>query len=459
VVAYSNYGCALAGYIVQRISGEPFEQYVEHHIFAPLDMRLSSFRQPLPGGLASNEATGYRSGKAQAFELIGPAPAGGMSTTALDMAHFMIAHLQHGRYGEQSILDTPTADLMHSVAYRPVPPLNGMALGFYHEDRNGQHIIGHAGGTNYFRSDMHLFLDAGVGIFVAMNAGGVANAADRIRRTLLASFADRYFPLDTPSEPALATAFAHARSATGHYMSSQRSGGNFGSFLDLFNQAILTMNPDGTIELDQIRTPSGIPLRWHETAPFMWRALGRSDRLGMRVENGCIAAIYSDYFAPSSVFLPVPLWRSAAWNLPLLVAALSVLTVALFEWPVSALLRKIVRRPRKYQAGELIRYRLVRITCFLNLLFIGGLILFIVAVIEPGYLQLTSQIDPWLRLFQGLGLIGLAGTGIAVYGAYAAWAHESSWWRRTSSTLVAAACLAIAWLGFGFHLLSKSLNF
>jgi len=48
VPAYSNYGTTLAGYIVQRVSGEPFDAYVERHIFAPLDMRHASFRQPLP---------------------------------------------------------------------------------------------------------------------------------------------------------------------------------------------------------------------------------------------------------------------------------------------------------------------------------------------------------------------------------------------------------------------------
>jgi hypothetical protein len=306
---------------------------------------------------------------------------------------------------------------------------------------------------------MHLFLDAGVGIFVAMNAGGIGNAADGIRRTLLTGFADRYFPLDTPGEPTLATAFDHARMATGHYVSSQRSVGNFGSFLGLFGQATLTMNQDGTIELDKIRTPRGMPLRWHEVAPFLWRSLDTNDRLGLRVENGRVAAIYSDYFAPSSVLLPVSPWHDAAWILPLLLAALSVLTLALLGWPVSALIRRMTRRPRKYERRELIRHRLVRTACFLNLLFIGGLIVFIVVVIGPGYLPLTRQIDPWLRLFQVFGAFGLAGTCIALYSAYVAWADRASWWTRAASSLVAAACAAVAWVGFGFHVLNASLDF
>src|SRR5580704_2219786 len=58
--AYSNYGASLAGYIVERVAHEPFDAYVEHHIFEPLDMKHSSFRQPLPPELAPLMATGYR---------------------------------------------------------------------------------------------------------------------------------------------------------------------------------------------------------------------------------------------------------------------------------------------------------------------------------------------------------------------------------------------------------------
>src|ERR1044072_1893826 len=46
--AYSNYGASLAGYIVERVSGEKFDDYMDRHIFAPLDMQNSTFRQPLP---------------------------------------------------------------------------------------------------------------------------------------------------------------------------------------------------------------------------------------------------------------------------------------------------------------------------------------------------------------------------------------------------------------------------
>ena len=60
--AYSNYGASLAGYIVQRLSGESFDSYIEKHIFAPLDMKHSSFRQPLPAELVPLMSKGYPAG-------------------------------------------------------------------------------------------------------------------------------------------------------------------------------------------------------------------------------------------------------------------------------------------------------------------------------------------------------------------------------------------------------------
>jgi CubicO group peptidase (beta-lactamase class C family) len=101
VPAYSNYGTSLAGYIVERVSGEPFDTYVERHIFAPLHMAHTTFRQPLPAHFAADASKGYMQDNVppNAFELVTTAPAGSVSATGADMANFMIAHLQDGRFG------------------------------------------------------------------------------------------------------------------------------------------------------------------------------------------------------------------------------------------------------------------------------------------------------------------------------------------------------------------------
>src|SRR5580700_5287248 len=129
--AYSNWGASLAGYIVQRVSGEKFDDYLDKHIFAPLDMKHSSFRQPLPADLVPLMSKGYTeaSEEPHVFEIVGPAPAGSLSSPGEDMAHFMIAHLQNGEYNGNRILRADTAEMMHNSPLTFLPPLNRMELG------------------------------------------------------------------------------------------------------------------------------------------------------------------------------------------------------------------------------------------------------------------------------------------------------------------------------------------
>src|SRR5690242_3352719 len=142
--AYSNYATAVAGYIVQRTSGKPFEQYVADNIYVPLGMSHTTFVQPLPPNLQPLMSNGYTraSQAAKPFEFVQAFPAGSVSTSGADMCNFMIAHLQDGRFGSAQILKPETAKLMHSRQFAADPRLNGMALGFYEESRNGHRIIG-----------------------------------------------------------------------------------------------------------------------------------------------------------------------------------------------------------------------------------------------------------------------------------------------------------------------------
>src|SRR5437667_10254617 len=97
--------------------------------------------------------------------------------------------------------------------------MNGMALGFYEETTNGHRIIGHAGDTQYFHSDLHLILDAGVGLFLSYNSAG--KSGTRSREAVRHPFLDSYCPY----EPAPVSAVAgprHAQPGSGRYIISRR---------------------------------------------------------------------------------------------------------------------------------------------------------------------------------------------------------------------------------------------
>ena len=175
-ISYSNYGTALAGYIVERVSGEPFADYVERHIFTPLGMASTTFREPLPAALAPHMATGYRvtDGRfvARPFELFSPVmPAGSASSSGPDMARFMTALLNGGALGQTRILKPESVKLLTSDAHANAPDLPGMAHGFFVVREAGPRIVGHGGNTGDFHSHMILAPEAGLGFFVSETGG------------------------------------------------------------------------------------------------------------------------------------------------------------------------------------------------------------------------------------------------------------------------------------------------
>ena len=222
-VAYSNYGATLAGYILERVSGIRFEDYVEEFIFRPLNMSHSTFCQPLPVSLEPAMSKTYRAAWEipSQFQICQTIPAGGLSSSAGDMAKFMIAHLQNGAYGGAHILKPETAQMMHAHQFSSADSVNGLCLGFYEESRNGRRIIGHAGDIAHFHSALHLIPEENLGLFVSYNSDGVNRVSSRAE--LWDAFLNRYFPYETPATPALPSAPKDARALVGNYLVSRRS--------------------------------------------------------------------------------------------------------------------------------------------------------------------------------------------------------------------------------------------
>lgn len=195
VVAYSNHGAALAGYLVERVSGQPWETYVEEQILEPLGMEHTTARQPMPPRLADHLAVGYVYDAAlarferQGFEYLPVAPAGSISASAADMARFMLAHLQLGHLGGATILRPETAQAMQRTSHVQHPRLGGIAHGFLEQPYGTLRTIGHGGDTPLFHAELRLIPSHGVGIFVAYNAPEGAKARDEA----ILAFLDRYF--------------------------------------------------------------------------------------------------------------------------------------------------------------------------------------------------------------------------------------------------------------------------
>lgn len=473
VVAYSNYGATLAGYIVQRVSGERFEDYIQRHIFAPLQMTHSTFLQPAPASFGGGGPTGYKvaSGPPVPFEFIGTMPAGALTTTAPDMAHFMIAHLQDGQFAAGEILQPTTARLMHAPAYRAVAPLQALSLGFYGEDRNGHRVIGHAGDLISFHADLHLLLDDHVGVFVALNSLGKEVASSAVRAVLFEGFMDRYFPAPVPREPTLATALEHGKRLVGEYQPSRRVQSGFAAIGNLFEVGKLTVNDDATVTMSTLKGYNGEPKRWREVAPFVWREVNGTARLAAAFDGGVggtaggsvggarVRFLSSDNLPPVAVWQPVPGIYAASWNLPLLGATLFILAVTVLAWPVAALVRRYYGRTLTLQGPARRLYRLTRGVALLDLIFLGGWLAFLIRGSDDLNL-LSDASDPLLRLLEIIGLAGLVGLALVLSRLGQVFRDPGSrWWGRLTSCALALACLATAWFGCAFHLWSLNLRY
>ena len=462
--AYSNWATTLAAYVVQRVSGEPFDDYVERHVFAPLDMHYASFRQPLPAAIAAFMATGYprASEPAKPFEWIQVGPAGSLSASGVDMAKFMIAHLENGR----GILKPETAAMMHDSPLDKVdprsliPPLNRMELGFFETNVNGREVIGHLGDTENFHTSLHLMPKEGVGFYVSFNSAGHDGAAHPLRVNLFQDFVDRYFPASGQDGRVDAkTAAAHAQLLTGLWEGSRRAESSWLSAIYLSGQVKVSLDQEGGLVIPVLKGLGGAPKRWVEISPFVWREVGGHERLAAQVVNGQIVRWSVDGESPFIVFDRVPASRSSAWLLPLLYVSLSVLALTLLFWPAAWLARRRYKAAPSVSGRAFGVYRATRIMAGLDVALLAGWAAF-VAIASSSAGLLTSATDPFLWTLLILGTVIFPGALlVSVWNAWLTWTDGRRWPRKLWSLLVVVATVTVLYLAVAFHLIALSVNY
>ena len=452
---YSNYGASLAGYIVERISGMPFEAYVQQHLFAPLDMPNSTFQQPLPPALAEHMSKGYETWNqtGPGFEIVDMPPAGSLSSTGEDMAHFMIAHLQDGRYGESRILSPQTAQMMYTTLWKAFPDLNGNALGFYQQNINGHRIIAHGGDTDFFHTDLSLFLDDHVGLFISVNGRGKDALGEFIRDSLLHSFADRYFPAaGSPpnSHVDAATAKAHAALIAGSYISSRGAPSTFIALVGLIEPTVVTANPDGSITT----APIGIKETFIETEPFLWQQLNGHDRLQAAVKDGRVTRWSTDVIAPIMVYGRPSGFAATGLERPLALASMVLLGLTAVLWPVAVIVRWRFQRRLALTGARARAYRLTRICAVLAVIAVA-LWAFVLQQVSS---TTGNSVDAILHAAQAASFLAFAGgTAAALWNLWLVFAAPGAgWFARVLAVLQTVAFLCMLNIALAYHLIGVS---
>ena len=456
--AYSNYGANLAGYIVERVSGEPYADYVTNHILKPLKMDHSTLLQPLPPALLKNLAEGYLTAsdeKPQPFQILGTVAAGGLETTGTDIAPFMMAQLQNGTYEGAQILKPETAVMMHSPQSIMAPDMNGFDLGFYQENRNGLRIISHGGDLAAYHSELQLLMDKNIGVFTSFNAQGVKGEVGTFRVALFRAFLDHYFPYSPPEEKTVTDPQRDAARVSGWYQNTRRMETVL-HWLFVLGQSHVTSHPDGTIEVSALVDYSGTPKRWREIGPLAYRDEGSQAQLKFVADSdGEILYWISDDRIPVVVNLRTHGLYQFSLLKTFAIGFVSVLVLTLLIWGGGAIVR------RRFHAPLALTQQQKRLRLASRLGAVTLLVLIVACVVVS--FALSADAGVFTALLTGLYVIGV----LSILGALAillwAWLRctrgPGGWWVKTGECLLAATALYGLWLILGLGLASFNVHY
>jgi CubicO group peptidase (beta-lactamase class C family) len=178
VSIYCNPCTATLGFMVEDITGQTLQDYLQQNVFAPLGMTHTAVvTEPNPASKDIVVQYAFVSGGspvALPYPVITPflAYAGAINSTAGDMAKYLIAHIQEGAGSGPKLMTPATFKLMHTRHRGNEPGTSGFGMQFFTYDYNGEHVLEHYGSLN-FRSMEFLMLDRKIGVFVTFAGGGV----------------------------------------------------------------------------------------------------------------------------------------------------------------------------------------------------------------------------------------------------------------------------------------------
>jgi CubicO group peptidase (beta-lactamase class C family) len=383
VINYSNYNSVLAGYLVERASGLPFEDYMQDRVLRPLGMEHSSFR--LRPDQMPHLALGYL--RLHGIDEPAPltytnlVPAGGLHTTALDMARFLVLHLQETPAGPTRLLAPATLRLMHQQYFTNDPRLPGVTLGFFEEERNDRRALRHGGVMRWSTAELLLLPEHGMGFFAAVNT-----LDQPLLQRLDREFLDLDRPIVTPP-PALPE--RDDRDAlqrfTGTYRPVASDGRTIGKLWTLFQQVDVVPHGDGSLAAVTHfgRQPIGV-----------WASLGNhefgSDQVTEHVLFREQPGNATRLFIGGDTFVRANWYETYAFQRLLLVSLVAVFGLTVIRWPARVLMQRSGRPPRGAFA------RLAPVFAWaasgLNLTFCAGL--YVLLQINP--FDAALEVDPWL---------------------------------------------------------------
>jgi CubicO group peptidase (beta-lactamase class C family) len=449
--SYSSHSTALLGYLVNKISGIPFIEYIDKNIFQPLSMRRSTFLQPPPPALADDLAVGYQyqngSFKPLPYLYLNIAPAAAMSTTAIDMANFMIAHLLLGRYENSRILEEDTVRLMHKQHFTHHPKLPGTGYSFRERLENNIRMIGHLGSLRGYSSSLTLMPEQNIGIFIA------TNSFSGVHGKFLTKFLDRYFPVTKKPAPVkpLTLTDAQLERFTGTYRDLEYPRHTFAKVTAPFEHINIKKGDNGTL---LVSTPglfflgNAPKLRLVPVEPMLFKRVDDDAYTAFGEDStGNIAFAFNPLWPKIGAFERVP-WYETIWVQLGIVGFCAIIFVsAIIGYPICPLICFFRRKRFTSQQQLNNAWVIAGLVGTLNLVFLIGLplSLWIIGVWKLVYgvpgIVVALLCLPLVTAILSLGLLMF--TALAWFNNY--WSLSK---RIHYSLITLAALIFIPWLAY-----------
>ena len=193
---YSNVNYTILGLIVQTVSGQSYESYVQEHIFDPLDMHHSFTSQDaaIKDGMAKGHVTWFGTYYPKDIPFNrGNLPNGFQICSAEDMAHYLIAQLNGGRYGSASVLSPEGVAAMHKPAVPADTPDQFYGMAWHVGAIDGASAVYHDGQNGNFATQLIMLpgQKLGIALMINVNGSGVLGGVQQIARGVMAIAMDK----------------------------------------------------------------------------------------------------------------------------------------------------------------------------------------------------------------------------------------------------------------------------
>ncbi len=439
-MSYCNTGPAVAAYIVEKLTGQRFEDFVEQRLFRPIGMKTATYFPPPPG----TATTLYHSDGKTPYPYwnVLYRPAGSINASAQDMAAYVAFYLNRGKAG--SAADAPQVVPSKDIDRMESPTSTwaakeglkaGYGLSNYWNVEKGFVWHGHNGGVSGGLTEMAYLPEDGAGYFFSINSAN-SQAYQKISESIR-SYITRNLPV--PAVPPAAPLPADAGAYAGWYEpDSPRN--EFLHFLERLLGLSLVQFGDGKMLLTNLgaRKESFLPV-----AGKQFRQVSKKDPpdpvatialLTPNDEGRFFQGGFGTTFKRIPAWLAIPEIALVAY---FVVSVLAVLVYAPF-WILGGLSKKR-RRPAERAI------RLWPLACVLSLL--ACVILFALSNHDP--IPRLGNLTPWSA---GICATTIAFAALALGGGIAVWRAPRDGVRRGvkwfSAAVTIALLIAAVYLGF-----------